>query len=89
MPTTAKRKNGKSKTGKSKLARLKANRARVRAHRAKLRAKGLRPIQFWVPDVRSPEFLAEARRQCLLLNASPHAEEDQAFIDAISIWNED
>lgn len=89
MPTTAERKTGKRKSAKSKLARLKANRARVRAYRAKQRAKGLRLVQFWVPDVRSPEFIAEARRQSLRLNASPHAEEDQAFIDAISIWNED
>ncbi|MGH3923785.1 MAG: antitoxin MazE-like protein, partial [Pseudonocardiaceae bacterium] len=37
-------------------------RARVRAHRARLRAQGLRPIQIWVPDVRSPTFVAEAHR---------------------------
>jgi Zn-dependent M28 family amino/carboxypeptidase len=35
-------------------------RAKVRTHREKLRAQGLRPIQIWVPDVRSPEFAAEA-----------------------------
>ncbi|MEK7246722.1 MAG: antitoxin MazE family protein [Pseudomonadota bacterium] len=56
----------------------------MRAHRARLRAQGLRPIQIWVPDVRSPAFKAEARRQSRLVAASRHEAEDQAFIDAIS-----
>jgi len=33
-------------------------------HRARMRAAGLRPVQFWVPDTRNPEFAAEVRRQC-------------------------
>jgi antitoxin (DNA-binding transcriptional repressor) of toxin-antitoxin stability system len=32
---------------------------------------------------RSAIFAAEARRQSKLLNESPHAEEDQALVDAI------
>ena len=63
-------------------------RARVRAHRARLRAQGLRPIQIWVPDVRSPEFAAEAHRQSAAVASSGHAVDDQAFIDAIS-WDEE
>jgi hypothetical protein len=62
----------------------KSSRDKVRAHRAKLRAQGLRPIQFWVPDVESPEFAAEAHRQSLLIANSPHAKEDQDFVDSIS-----
>lgn len=67
-------------------AALKAPRTRdrVRAHRARLRAEGLRPIQIWVPDVRAPEFAAEAHRQSALVAASPSAEADQAFIDALT-----
>jgi len=42
-----------------------------------------------VPDVDSPEFIAEARRQSLAVANSPHAEEDQAFIDAISDFFEE
>ncbi|MFY9745408.1 MAG: antitoxin MazE family protein [Acidobacteriaceae bacterium] len=63
-----------------------SSRDKVRAHRAKLRRQGLRPIQIWVPDTRSPEFAAEARRQGLVVARSKHAAEDQAFIDSISIW---
>jgi len=60
------------------------SRDKVRAHRKRLRQQGLRPIQIWVPDVNSPEFAAEARRQSLAVANSPHAREDQAFIDAVS-----
>ena len=62
----------------------KPSRAKVRAHRERLRAQGLRPIQIWVPDVRSPSFRSEAHRQSAAITASAHAKEDQAFIDAIS-----
>jgi len=63
-----------------------SSRDKVRAHRRRLRRQGLRPIQIWVPDVNSPAFAAEARRQSLVVARSPHAKEDQDFIDAISDW---
>jgi Protein of unknown function (DUF3018) len=59
-------------------------RDKVRAHRDRLRRRGLRPIQIWVPDVRSPAFKAEAHRQSLAVAQSPHGDEDQDFVDAIS-----
>lgn len=65
----------------------KPSRDKVRAHRERLRRRGLRPIQIWVPDVRSPEFAAEAHQQSLVVAGSPHANEDQAFIDAVSDWS--
>ena len=61
-----------------------SSRDKVRAHRARLRRQGLRPIQVWVPDTRSPEFAAEAHRQSRLVARSRHATRDQAFIDAVS-----
>ena len=61
-----------------------SSRDKVRAHRERLRRQGLRPIQIWVPDVRSRAFKAEAHRQSLAVAGSPHAREDQEFIDAIS-----
>lgn len=60
-------------------------RRRVREHRRRLRAQGMRPIQIWVPGVRSPEFASEARRQAAAVAASRHAADDQAFIDALSL----
>lgn len=62
----------------------KAAREKVRAYRERLRRQGLRPIQIWVPDVRSPEFKAEAHRQSAAVAQSAHEAEDQAFIDAVS-----
>lgn len=60
---------------------------RVQKHRAALRAAGLRPIQIWVPDVRSRSFAAKAHRQSLAVAKSRSAREDQVFIDAISDWS--
>ena len=68
----------------SEAKRPKPSRDKVRAHRERLRRQGLRPIQIWVPDVRSKEFKAEARRQSSLIGQSPWEREDQEFIDLIS-----
>jgi hypothetical protein len=62
----------------------KSSRDKVRAHRKRLRQQGLRPIQIWVPDMRSPAFLAEAHRQSLAVSKSPQAKKDQDFINAVS-----
>ena len=66
-----------------------AVRDRVSAHRKRLRAKGLRPIQVWVPDVRSPAFAAEARRQSMAVAHADAQAPDQEFVEAISAtWDE-
>lgn len=58
-------------------------RERVRKHRESLRARGLRPIQIWVPDTRKPGFAEEARRQCLAANDPAHDKEIFDFMDAV------
>ena len=63
-----------------------SSREKVRAHRKRLRQQGLRPIQIWVPDMRSPAFVVEAHRQSLAVAKSPHAKADQDFISAVSDW---
>ncbi len=55
MPSASKR--------KSRTRNTLTSRQKVRAHRERLRAQGLRPLQVWVPDTRSPKFAAEAARQ--------------------------
>ena len=64
----------------------KATRKKVSAHRARMRAQGMRLLQIWVPDTRSPEFAKEARRQSRAAARSPHAKDDQAFVDSLSSW---
>ncbi|MCW5255866.1 DUF3018 family protein [Verminephrobacter aporrectodeae subsp. tuberculatae] len=44
---------------------------KVARHRERMRAAGLRPVQFWVPDTRSPEFVAQVRQQCQSLRGDP------------------
>jgi hypothetical protein len=65
-----------------------SSRETAREHRARMKAQGLVPVTFWVPDVNSPEFIAEARRQSLNVANSKHEASDQAFVDSISVWNE-
>ena len=60
------------------------SRDKVRAYRERMRRQGMRAIQLWVPDVRSPAFAAEAHRQGLAVAQSARAVEDQDFIDAVS-----
>lgn len=73
-------------TGMTVESKAKPIREKVREHRDRLRALGLRPIQIWVPDVRSPSFRKQAHRQSREVAASDHAREDQAFIDVASDW---
>jgi hypothetical protein len=68
--------------------RTNSSRDKVRAHRERLRRQGLRPIQIWVPDTRSPAFAKEAHRQSLAVAMSAQEEDDQAFIDSISDWTD-
>ena len=66
------------------MATTRSSRERVSEYRKRLREQGLRPIQIWVPDVRSRAFKAEAHRQSLVVAQSAQADEDQSFVDAIS-----
>ena len=61
-----------------------SSRDKVQAHRDRLRAQGLRPIQIWVPDVRSVAFEGEAHRQSRVVAGSRQADGDQRFIEMIS-----
>ena len=65
-------------------SRRKSSQQKVSEHRQRLREKGLRPIQLWVPDVRTAAFKKEAHRQSLAVARSASANDDQSFIDAVS-----
>lgn len=60
-------------------------RERPREFRGRMRAQGSHPVVFWVPDVNSPEFKADAHRHSLAVANSPQEADDQALIDAISV----
>jgi hypothetical protein len=61
--------------------------SRVQKHRQSLRAAGLRPIQIWVPDVRSKSFVVQARRQSLAIARSAQEQDDIAFIESTADWD--
>ena len=67
--------------------RAKSSRERVRAYRERMRKRGMKLVQVWVPDPKSPYFFAEARRQARLIAESPSEKDDQALIDSISDWS--
>jgi hypothetical protein len=46
-----------------------------------MRAAGLRPVQFWVPDTRTPEFVALVRSQCRSLKSAPEEAEVLRFTE--------
>ena len=69
-------------------AKTHTSRHKVQAHRNRLRARGLRPIQIWVPDVGSATFRSQAHAQSLAVSHGPQGQEDQAFIDAVSDLSE-
>lgn len=79
----------KAKRSASKRVHSKTSREKVQAYRERMRAKGFRLVQLWLPDTRTPEFAAEAHRQSLRANQSPSAAEDQAWADSIADRNFD
>jgi hypothetical protein len=68
----------------SELRQPKSSREKVSDYRTRMRRRGFRLVQFWVPDVRSAEFAAEAKRQSMAIAESPLENEDQDFIEWIT-----
>ena len=64
----------------------KPSREKVRAYRTRMRKKGMRLFQIWVPDLRSKAFKEQARRESLAIANSKCEKDDQAFIDSVSVW---
>ena len=73
-----------ARSSKPLRARPKSSRDKVRTFRQRMRAKGMRLVQFWVPDTRTATFAREAKRQSLLANRSRFAAEDQAWVEAMT-----
>jgi Protein of unknown function (DUF3018) len=74
-----------SRTAKARRP-AKSSNQKVRAFRARMRAKGQRLIQMWVPDTKTAQFARDAARQSSLANRSAFAADDQAWTEAIANW---
>ncbi|QMV85880.1 antitoxin MazE family protein [Corynebacterium hindlerae] len=63
---------------------------RVSNYRARMRARGFRPVQMWVPDMHSEALVREARRQSVLVAEMDRRADDQDFIEAVSVdWRDE
>ena len=60
----------------------KTDQERMRARRKRLQAQGLRPIQYWVPDLRNPRVRAAIRREAALLSQHPENAAIDDWIEA-------
>lgn len=56
-------------------------------YRWRLRRKGLRPVQIWVPDTRAEGFVVECRRQARLVARSAQEKPVLDFISEIADWD--
>jgi hypothetical protein len=56
-------------------------------YRRRLRRKGLRPVQIWVPDTRAEGFATECRRQARLAARSAQEKPTLDFISEIAAWD--
>jgi hypothetical protein len=62
---------------------------RMASYRQRMRAAGLRPVQIWVPDTRSPDFVEICRRQARAVAASDPAGDDlMRFVAEVQDWPE-
>jgi Protein of unknown function (DUF3018) len=60
---------------------------RMSSYRQRMRAAGLRPVQIWAPDSRTPEFAQRASRQARAIAASdPAGDELMRFIAEVNEW---
>jgi hypothetical protein len=74
MPTV--RKKAKPRTPQQRMA----------SRRERLRAQGLRPVQFWVPDLRDPKVVADLRRQAKLMAQHPENDAIDDWIEQVVDW---
>ena len=56
---------------------------KMRQYRTRLRAAGLRPIQLWVPDTRSPKIIDAVRKQSLRASSDSRDPQIMDFIESV------
>lgn len=62
---------------------------KMRQYRLKMKQKGLRSVQIWIPDTRSPAISSELRRQSLLASRCPDEQDVMTFLDDVRAWDEE
>jgi hypothetical protein len=57
-------------------------------HHEAMKRKGMRLIQRWVPDTRTPEFAELARRETALIDACDAEDDIMEFLERVSIFDD-
>jgi len=60
---------------------------KFRRYRARLKARGLRQIQIWVPDTTRPDFPAVIERQLRQIEGTEEDRDALEFIDMVADWD--
>lgn len=55
---------------------------KMASYRGRLRTRGLRPVQFWVPDLRDPAVRDRLRADAVLVREHASTVEGDTFVDA-------
>jgi hypothetical protein len=75
---------GKARRTSKTKTKPKTAQQRMAARRRRLRAQGLRPVQFWVPDLSDPRVKAQIRKEAALLAKHPENDEIDRWIEAVA-----
>jgi hypothetical protein len=70
-------------------AGVKPRESKFQRYRASKRAKGMRLLRIWVPDVRAPGFVKEAERQAKYLENKLAQIEATDFIFSSFAWRDE
>ncbi|TVM33684.1 antitoxin MazE family protein [Oceanidesulfovibrio marinus] len=62
---------------------------KMKQYRARMKERGLRAIQIWVPDTRSSEIHNALRRQSLLASQSADEQDVLDFLEDVSAWDDE
>ena len=60
----------------------KSARRKMSDYRERMRARGLRQVQLWVPDLRNPVRVARLRAEVTALRDHPSSRDGNQFLDA-------
>ena len=56
---------------------------KMRQYRERMKAAGLRPIQLWVPDVRSQKIIDEMRKQSIRVSSDYQESRIMDFVESV------
>ena len=61
---------------------------KFRRYRTRLKARGLRQIQLWVPDTTSPDFHSRIEQQVKLIESTRDDRESLDYIEEVADWSD-